>query len=257
MLKVRIIPTLLLKGFGLVKGKSFNSWRRVGPVLPSVKVYNQRDVDELVILDIEASLNNDDIDYESIEDFIPDCFIPITLGGGIKNVNQVQKLLNVGADKISVNTASYIEPNLITKIANLHGSQSIVSSVDVRKLDKDKWTCFSHSGTKSTSKDVIEWVRELEDRGAGEILLTSIDLDGTMKGYDLNLIEKVVSNVEIPVIASGGAGTYQHMFEAINLCGASAVAAASIFHFTEKTPIEAKKFLSKKGILVRSNYKNT
>ena len=121
-------------------------------------------------------------------------------------------------------------------------------------MDKDKYICFSHAGTKSTSKDVISWVNELQDRGAGEILLTSIDFDGTMKGYDLNLIEKVVSNVEIPVIASGGAGSYQHMFEAINKSGASAVAAASIFHFTEKTPAEAKNFLSKKGIAVRSNF---
>ena len=255
MLKARIIPTLLLKGFGLVKGKSFNSWRRVGPILPAVKVYNQRDVDELVILDIEASLKNLEIDYESIEDFSPDCFLPLTIGGGIKNIEQVQKLLYVGADKISINTASYLEPNIINKIANLYGSQCIVSSVDVRKVDKDKYICFSHSGTKSTSQDVISWVSELADRGAGEILLTSIDLDGTMKGYDLNLIEKVVSNVDIPVIASGGAGSYEHMYEAINKAGASAVAASSIFQFTEKTPAEAKNFLSKKGIAVRSNFR--
>ena len=255
MLKVRIIPTLLLRGFGLVKGKSFNSWRRVGPVLPAIKVYNHRDVDELVILDTEASLKNDEIDYESIEDFSPDCFIPLTIGGGIKNIDQVQKLLHLGADKISINSASYECPELITKIASLHGSQSIVSSVDVRKVDKDKWLCFSHSGTKSTSKEVIQWVREIEDRGAGEILLTSIDFDGTLKGYDLKLIEEVVSNVDIPVIASGGAGSYQHMVDAINLAGASAVAAASIFHFTERTPAEAKKYLSERGIAIRSNYR--
>ena len=254
MLKVRIIPTLLLKGFGLVKGESFNSWRRVGPVLPAIKVYNQRDVDELVILDIEAYSNNCEIDYETIEDFSPDCFVPITIGGGIRNLDQVQKLLLIGADKISLNTEAFRNPDLITEIANKHGSQCVVSSVDVRRVDKDKWTCFSHSGEKSTSKEVVEWVKELEDRGAGEILLTSIDFDGTMKGYDQRLIEKVVENVDIPVIASGGAGTYKHMLEAIKNCGASAVAAASIFHFTEKTPAGAKKFLSKNGILVRENF---
>ena len=253
MLKVRIIPTLLLKGFGLVKGKSFNSWRRVGPILPSIKVYNQRDVDELVILDIEAYSINSDIDYETIEDYSPDCFVPITIGGGIRNLDQVQKLLSIGADKISINTEAYSNPDFITKIANKHGSQCVVSSVDVRRVDKDKWNCYSHSGKQSTSKDVVQWVKELEDRGAGEILLTSIDFDGTMKGYDLRLLEKVVENVDIPVIISGGAGTYKHMLDAIKNCGASAVAAASIFHFTERTPAEAKKFLSQNGILVRPN----
>ena len=254
MLKVRIIPTLLLKGFGLVKGKNFNSSRRIGSLLPAIKVYNQRDVDELIVLDIAAHITDEELDYESVEDFSPDCFVPLTIGGGIRYVEQVQKLLRSGADKISINSFAYENPDLITSIANKHGSQSIVSSVDVRAIEQGKWHCYGAAGTKSTSRDVLEWARELEDRGAGELLLTSIDRDGTMNGYDLELIEKVVSAVGIPVIASGGAGTYQHMFEAVSKSGASAVAASSMFQFTEQTPAEAKSFLFNKGVSVRSNY---
>ena len=253
MLKVRVIPTLLWKNFGLVKGVAFDSWRRVGPVLPAVKVYNQREVDELVLLDTVAHLSSDDPDFESITEFGQDCFVPLTVGGGITKIDQVQRLLRAGADKVSINTAAYALPNLINEIANRHGTQCVVASVDARVND-DSWLCFSHAGLKSTGHEVIAWVRELEDRGAGEILLTSIDRDGTMQGYDLALIEAVVKAVNIPVIASGGAGNYQHMVQAVNQAGASAVAAASIFHFTEQTPAGAKMALSAAGLPVRQPF---
>lgn len=254
MLKVRVIPTLLWKQFGLVKGAGFNSWRRVGPVLPAIKVYNQREVDELILVDIIAHTSNEHPDFESIDEFGRDCFVPLTVGGGITRIDQVQRLLRAGADKIAINTAAYETPDLITDISNRHGVQCVVLSVDVRCVEPRKWQCFSHAGQKHTGRDVIEWVRELEDRGAGEILITSIERDGTMQGYDLDLIEKVVDAVNIPVIASGGAGNYQHMVDAVLQAGASAVAAASMFHFTEQTPAGAKAAMKAAGVPVRSNY---
>lgn len=253
MLKVRIIPTLLWKQFGLVKGTGFDSWRRVGPVLPAVKVYNQREVDELILVDILAHSSEDALDYESIDDFGQDCFVPLTVGGGIYCMEQVQRLLRAGADKVSINTAAYAKPDLINQIAGRHGSQCVVASIDARAMGNG-WCCFSHAGTKNTGREVVAWARELEDRGAGEILITSIERDGTMLGYDLALIEAVVAAVRIPVIASGGAGNYQHMIDAVRQAGASAVAAASIFHFTEQTPAEAKSAMSGVGVPVRQPF---
>jgi cyclase len=255
MLKVRIIPTLLWKQFGLVKGIGFDSWRRVGPVLPAIKVYNRREVDELILVDITAHKEEDDQDFELISDFGQDCFVPLTIGGGITRIEQVQRLLRAGADKVAVNTAAYSRPELVSEIAKRHGVQCIVVSIDVRVQDKS-WTCYSHAGKQATGRDVVAWARELEDRGAGEILITSIERDGTMQGYDIPLIQSVVSAVKIPVIASGGAGNYQHMIDAVKQAGASAVAAASIFHFTEQTPAEAKLAMAKAGIPVRQEFKN-
>lgn len=255
MLKVRVIPTLLWKQFGLVKGIGFDSWRRVGPVLPAIKVYNQREVDELILVDIVAHKEADDPDFESIGDFGQDCFVPLTVGGGITRIEQVQRLLRAGADKVAVNTAAYSRPELVTEIAKRHGAQCVVVSIDVRAQDKG-WTCYSHAGKQATGRDVLAWACELEDRGAGEILITSIERDGTMQGYDIPLIESVVSAVKIPVIASGGAGNYQHMIDAVKQAGASAVAAASIFHFTEQTPAEAKFAMANAGIPVRQAFKN-
>lgn len=255
MLKVRVIPTLLWKQFGLVKGIGFNSWRRVGPVLPAIKVYNQREVDELILVDILAHNGDDELDYESIDDLGRDCFVPLTVGGGITDMGQVQKLLRAGADKISLNTACYERPDLITEIAKAHGTQCVVASVDVRATDGGSWKCYSHAGQRATGHTVTTWAKELEDRGAGEILLTSIERDGTMQGYDLALIESVASVVRIPVIASGGAGNYNHMVDAVCKAGASAVAAASMFHFTEQTPAGAKESLRRAGIAVRSSFR--
>jgi cyclase len=253
MLKVRVIPTLLWKQFGLVKGVGFDSWRRVGPVLPAVRVYNQREVDELVLLDIVANQSGADLDFESIDEFGQDCFVPLTVGGGIVRIDQVQRLLSAGADKVAVNTAAYICPNLINEIASRYGAQCVVASIDVRAQD-GHWSCFSHSGKQATNREVVAWARELEDRGAGEILITSIECDGTMQGYDLPLIETVVRAVKIPVIASGGAGNYQHMVDAVIQAGASAVAAASIFHFTDQTPAGAKAAMAEAGIQVRQTF---
>jgi cyclase len=250
MLKVRIIPTLLYKQFGLVKGVGFNSWRRVGPVLPAVKVYNRREVDELMLFDIVAHLGEADPDFGSIEEFALDCFVPLTVGGGINRVEQVQYLLRAGADKVSVNTAAYERPELVCDIAKRHGVQCVVGSIDVR-LQDGIWTCFSSAGKKFTGRNPVEWASELENRGAGEILITSIERDGTLQGYDLALIEAVVNAVKIPVIASGGAGNYQHMIDAVKEAGASAVAAASMFHFTEQTPAAAKVAMANAGIPVR------
>ena len=255
MLKTRVIPTLLWKDFGLVKGVGFDSWRRVGSVLPSVKVYNQREVDELILVDIVAHLSSDELDFESISDFSQECFVPLTVGGGITNIEQVQKLLRVGADKVSVNTAAYSNPQLISDIASRYGSQCIVASVDVMTKKHGKgWDCYSHSGKEATGKDAIEWAIEMEDRGAGEILLTSIEKDGTMEGYDFKLIESIIKAVKIPVIVSGGAGNYQDMIDAVSKFGANAVAAASMFHFTEQTPLGAKAAMENAGIPVRKNF---
>lgn len=254
MLKVRVIPTLLCKGFGLVKGIGFDSWRRVGPVLPAVKVYNTREVDELILVDITASPAESVPDFESIADFSNECFVPLTAGGGITHIDQIKKLLRSGADKISINTAAYSKPELVREAANHFGAQCIVASIDARRHGDGRYECFSLCGTAATGKDPAEWARQLEELGAGEILITSIERDGAMQGYDLELIERVVKAVNVPVIASGGAGSYEHMRQAVQEAGASAVAAASIFHFTEQTPAEAKKYLAAAGIPVRNTY---
>jgi cyclase len=251
MLKVRIIPTLLYKDFGLVKGIKFNSSRRVGSVLPVIKIYNQREVDELILIDINATITNTSIDLEMIRDVSRECFVPLTVGGGIDSCTKVEDLLMSGADKISLNTAAFNNSNLITDIANRFGSQCVVVSIDVRKKNNKEWNCFSHSGSLPRDKDVVAWAKEVENRGAGEILLTSIDNDGTMQGYDLDLIKLVCESVKIPVIASGGAKNFDDMHLAITKSGASAVAAASIFHFTEQTPLGLKSDLSNAGIAVR------
>lgn len=251
MLKTRVIPTLLWKNIGLVKGISFDSWRIVGTVLPSIKVYNTRLVDELIIVDIMATNENSKIDLQALEDFSAECFVPLTVGGGIKNIDDVRNILCAGADKVSVNSALFETPELVSEIAKKFGTQCIVASIDAKKVN-GIYECFSHSGTKPTGKEVSQWAKYLESLGAGEILITSIEKDGTMEGYDLELIKKVTDVVKIPVIASGGAGNYEDMHKALATAKASAVAAASIFHFTQQTPLEAKKYLSSKGIPIRN-----
>ena len=254
MLKVRLIPTLLWKNFGLVKGIGFDSWRRVGPVLPAIKVYNTRDVDELILVDIMACQEGHDPDHHSVSDFSEECAVPFTVGGGVRNLEQILSLLHAGADKVSINTAAYTNPKLIDNAANRFGAQCVIASIDTLRFEDGRYSCFSHSGKINTGIDPVEWAKELADRGAGEILLTSIDRDGTMLGYDLDLVESVAKAVDIPVIASGGAGNYQHMIDVIKNAGASAVAAASIFHFTEQTPACAKDAMQEAGIPVRKNF---
>lgn len=252
MLKVRVIPTLLWKSPGLVKGVRFDSWRRVGALLPAVKIYNARDVDELIIADVSANRSGHPPEPSWVSSFSPYCFVPLTVGGGISQAGQIAGLLRAGADKVSIGTAAYASPQLIEEAARRFGSQCVVVSVDAIRDDDGELLCLSHSGTAATGRKPVEWAKEMRDRGAGEILLTSVDRDGTMQGYDLDLIAGVASAVDIPVIASGGAGNYRHMVEAIE-AGASAVAAASMFHFTEQTPAGAKAALAESGIAVRRN----
>lgn len=250
MLKVRVIPTLLWKEHGLVKGVRFDSWRRVGTVMPAVKVYNTREVDELVLVDIDATRRSEPPDYDVIEEIANECFVPLTVGGGVNSLEVVRQLLFHGADKIAINSAAYGSPSLIRAASDRYGAQCIVVSIDARRTPDGKLECVSHSGTRPLGRDPVEWATEVERLGAGEILLTSTDRDGTMEGYDIDLITRIAEAVKIPVIASGGAGKYEHMYEAIK-SGAAAVAAASIFHFTEQTPREAKRFLKERGIPVR------
>ena len=251
MLKVRIIPTLLYKEVGLVKGVGFDSWRRVGSAMQAIKVYNMREVDELVYLDITATQEKRSPDFELIDELADECFMPMTVGGGVRSIKDVRRLLQVGADKVAINTQAVENPELIEQIAKKFGSQCVVVSIDVRKHDNGKYEVYTHSGTHPTGIDPLSLVQKVVSMGAGEILLTSIERDGTMTGYDVELIRNVSDLVSVPVIASGGAGNYEHMFQALTKGKASAVAAASIFHFTEQTPLEAKHYLDELNIHVR------
>jgi cyclase len=245
------MPTLLYKDVGLVKGIRFDSSRRVGSLMQAVKVYNMREVDELVFLDISASLAGRAPDFDLVDDFADECFMPLTVGGGIRTLDDVRRLLTVGADKVAVNTAAIERPELIREIASRFGNQCVVVSIDARRGNDGVYEVFSHSGTRGTGLDPVVWARAAERSGAGEILLTSIDRDGTMEGYDLELTRSVSDAVDIPVIASGGAGGYEHLADALTEGGASALAAASIFHFTQATPLEAKRYLHDRGHPVR------
>ncbi|MDE2141122.1 MAG: imidazole glycerol phosphate synthase cyclase subunit [Elusimicrobia bacterium] len=251
MLKIRVMPTMLYKDFGLVKGKGFDSWRRTGSLMQAVKVYNMREVDELVFVDIAATLEGREPDYALVDDFADDCFMPLTVGGGVRTIEQVGRLLAVGADKVAINSAAVESPGLIDQIAKRYGAQCCVVSIDFRRPSGAAPEVFSRAGTKPTGLDLAVFARECADRGAGEILLTSIERDGTFEGYDVEAIRSVADAVGIPVVASGGCGEYEHMAAVLSEGGASAVAAASIFHFTEKTPLEAKKRLAEKGFRVR------
>lgn len=251
MLKVRVMPTLLYKDFTLVKGVAFNSWRRVGAAMQAVEVYNMREVDELVFLDISATRDGRQPDYDLIDELADECFMPMTVGGGIRSIDEVRRLLMVGADKVAINTAAVERPALVGEIAGRFGSQCCVVSIDVRRHADGRNEVFTHAGTKPTGLDPIALARRAEADGAGEVLLTSIDRDGTMQGYDVELVKAMTQAVGIPVIASGGAGNYGHMVSVLCEGGASAVAAASIFHFTEQTPLEAKRHLAAHGLPVR------
>ena len=234
----------------LVKGVGFDSWRRVGSVIQAVKIYNMREVDELVFMDITATQEGRDPDYALVDDFADECFMPLTVGGGVKTVENVKRLLQVGADKVAINSAALIDLDLIKKSSDNFGSQCIVICIDVKKV-AGRYKVFSHSGTKDSGIDPVDHAINMEKFGAGEILLTSIENDGTMKGYDIEITRKVANAVSIPVIASGGAGNYNHMLEVLKIKGIGAVAAASIYHFTEQTPLEAKSFLNDNGLKVR------
>ncbi len=254
MLKIRVIPALLIREVNIVKGAGFDSWRAVGSPMQAVKVFNRRDVDELVILDINATPLETEPDFAQIATLAEECFVPLTVGGGVRSVACIRKLLHAGADKVAINTHAYVNPTLVTDGATCFGSQCIVAAVDYRRTANGRAECFSHCGTVATGLRPVQWARRLEELGAGEILLTSIERDGLMEGYDLETLRAVTAAVSIPVIASGGAGNYEHMRAAIQDGGASAVAASSMFHFTHQTPAEAKRALAAANIPVRSAF---
>jgi cyclase len=249
--KIRVMPTLLYRELGLVKGVAFDSWRRVGSAMQAIKVYNLREVDELVFLDVAATREGRPPDLELIDELADECFMPLTVGGGVRNLADVRRLLQVGADKVGVNSAALESPDLIREIASRFGSQCAVVSIDAKRHPDGRYEVYSHSGTRPAGKDPVAWARACQELGAGEILLTAIDRDGTLSGYDVELTRRVSQALSIPVIASGGAGSYAHMAEVLRDGKAAAVAAASMFHFTEQTPLEAKRYLRQAGFSVR------
>jgi cyclase len=253
MLKTRVIPTLLHRGSQLVKGVRFSADRPVGSAVQAIKVYNRRGVDELVFLDVTASAEGRPPDFALIDELADECFMPLTVGGGVRSIADVRDLLAVGADKVAINTAALANETLISEAAAKFGVQCVVVAVDVRREGDGEtagWRVMSRAGTTATDWEPVAWAQRVEALGAGEILLQSIDRDGTMEGYDLEVIRAVADAVRIPVVASGGAGSYADMAAAV-AAGASAVAAASIFHFTEMTPREAKLHLREQGAPVR------
>ncbi len=251
MLKIRILPTLLYKDIGLVKGVAFDSWRRVGSATQAVKVYNMREVDGLIFVDITATRDRREPDFATVDELADDCFMPMTVGGGISTIEDVRRLLQVGADKVSINSAMVQNPDVVRQVAEKFGSQCVVVSIDVRMNSQGIHEVYTHSGTVATGEKPVTLARTAAKLGAGEILLTSIDRDGTMSGYDIDLTRSVSEAVSIPVIASGGAGNYEHMAQVLREGKASAVAAASIFHYTQQTPLEAKRYLRQSGFNVR------
>lgn len=247
------MPVLLLKGNSLVKGKSFQSWRRIGPVVQAMQIYEKRGVDEIVLLDISATAENRPIDIQTIKHASSNCFTPLTVGGGIRSIEDIRAILSqTSADKVSINTTAVINPSLIRTAAEKFGRQCVVVSIDTRRSEKtvSGYEVFIDCGNTSTKLDVAVWARQAAILGAGEILLTSIENDGTMEGYDLNLIRLVSSAVNIPIIAAGGAKDYRDM-EAAFEAGADAAASTALFQFTESTPLLAKEYLNGVGYPMR------
>jgi len=251
MLKKRIIPCLDIKNGRVVKGINFVDLVDAGDPAEQAKIYNDSGADEICFLDIIASHEDRNIMLEVVKKTTEKCFVPLTVGGGIRSISDINNLLLAGADKVSINTAAVSNANLIKEGAEKFGSQCIVVAVDAKKINNNKWEVFTHGGRKPTGKDVLKFVTKMESLGAGEILLTSMDRDGTKKGYDLDLTKKVSNLVSIPVIASGGVGNLEHLHQGFKIGKASAVLAASIFHFGEHSILEAKQYLDSKGIPVR------
>ena len=251
MLKNRIIPCLDVKNGRVVKGINFVDLIDAGDPVEQAKIYGEQGADELCFLDITASNENRNIILETVKKTAEKCFMPLTVGGGVRTLDDIRSLMLAGADKVSINTAAVSDKNLVKESAEKFGSQSIVVAVDAKKVKENKWEIFTHGGRKSTGIDAMKFVEKMEAMGAGEILLTSMDRDGTKKGYDLDLTKKVSNLVNIPVIASGGVGSLEHLRQGIKIGKANAVLAASIFHFGEHTIIEAKQYLDSKGIPVR------
>ena len=251
MLSIRIIPCLDIHAGRVVKGVRFVDLIDAGDPVLQAKAYEKQGADELVFLDITASNEERKIMLDVVERTASECFMPLTVGGGLRNLEDIRTMLNTGADKVSLNTSALLKPKLISDASNKFGNQCIVVAIDAKKISENKWIVFSHGGRNDTGKDLIEWVKEVERRGAGEILLTSMDADGTKNGYDLELIKQVSEAVGIPIIASGGAGNLDHLADAITKGKANAVLAASIFHFGTYSISEAKEHLKSLNIPVR------
>jgi len=250
MLSKRIIPCLDIDNGRVVKGTNFVNIRDAGDPSELAELYNKEGADELVFLDITATHEDRKTIIDVVKQVSSRVFIPLTVGGGIREVKDMKIMLEAGADKVSINSSAISNPKLIKDCSNEFGSQCVVSAIDVKKID-DKWIVFTHGGRKITDIDVIEWVRIVEENGAGEILLTSMDKDGSYDGYDLELLSKINEKISIPVIASGGAGRLEHLVDALSIGNADAVLAASIFHYGEFSIKQAKDFLNKNKIQVR------
>jgi cyclase len=252
MLSVRIIPCLDVNAGRVVKGVRFKELRDAGDPAQIAKAYELQGADELVFLDITASSSERDIMRDIVEETASHCFMPLTVGGGLRSVENIRDMLNAGADKVSLNTAAVLNPDLISESSSRFGNQCIVVAMDAKwDPDAGTWRVFTHGGRKPTNLLAVDWAREVVRRGAGEILLTSMDADGTKAGYDIPLTRALSDAVEVPVIASGGAGTLDHLVDVLKEGHASAVLAASIFHFGEFTISQAKEYLAKAGLPVR------
>lgn len=253
MLAKRIIPCLDVKDGRVVKGVNFVNLQDAGDPVETAAIYDQAGADELVFLDITASSDKRKTIIEVVKKTAEKVFIPFTVGGGISDVEDIREILMAGADKISINSAAVKKPHLITEGARKFGSQCIVVAIDSKRKanPEEGWEVYIHGGRTNTGLDVIEWAKKVESLGAGEILLTSMDADGTKDGYDLPVTSVVSQSVNIPVIASGGAGNLEHMYDALTMGKADAVLAASIFHYGEYTISQVKKYLQEKGVVVR------
>ena len=253
MLSARVIPCLDVDEGRVVKGIKFKQLRDAGDPVEVAKAYQEQGADELVFLDITASSDQRQTMKEVVEKTVSSCFMPVTVGGGIRELHDIRNMLLCGADKVSINTAAIINPKLINQASSQFGNQCIVLAIDAKLSEEDpnKWIVYTHGGRKPTELDAVEWAQEAVSRGAGEILLTSMDKDGTKDGYDIKLTKAISDAVEVPVIASGGAGNPEHMAEGVLHGNASAVLAASIFHFGEYSILEAKKVMKQMGVSVR------
>ena len=250
MLKNRIIPCLDVKNGRVVKGINFVDLQDAGDPVEQAKIYSDGGADEICFLDITASNENRDTIYHVVKETSKKCFVPLTVGGGVRSIEDINKLLNCGADKLSINTAAVKDSNVVLESSKKFGSQCIVVAIDAKK-NGDKWEVYTHGGRNNSGLDALEFSKKMEDSGAGELLVTSMDRDGTQIGYDIDLMKKISSMVNIPLIASGGVGNLDHLAEGIKEGNASAVLAASIFHYGKHSVIEAKEYLNSKGIPVR------
>jgi cyclase len=250
MLKNRIIPCLDVKNGRVVKGINFVDLKDAGDPVEQAKIYSDGGADEICFLDITASNENRDTIFDVVERTSKKCFVPLTVGGGVRSVEDINRLLNCGADKVSINTAAVENPKVIEESSKKFGSQCIVVAIDAKKKN-DKWEIFTHGGRNNSGINALEFAKKMEKSGAGELLVTSMDRDGTQAGYDNELMSNITALVNIPVIASGGVGNLDHLVDGIKLGNASAVLAASIFHYGKHSVKEAKEYLDSKGIPVR------